>query len=658
MKIFNNINKYAIGALLLGTTTFSFTSCDLDEYNPSGETADEVFATEQGMESLVNQMYYNFRWKYYGREDPVLYMEGSADIWQNIGNNYEYGMQLTRCVDLQGDRGQIANVWNRVYDNINDANAILGRLDKCVGVSADKLADYEGEARFMRAYCYWWLVEFFGDIEMRTKETATAEFSAQRTDRKTIYDEIIIRDAEEAAKLLPVKELNGDKGRSTKKAAKGLLARVLLTRAQYEAAGSEEQKKFYEKARIAAEDVINSQEALDIHLYPTYDDIWKAKNNKNNTEFLWVTTFSSNSTLDADSKPNRVYRYFAPRLVDNAGIKTGAEVWEYPSEGRLMMPTYYFLKLWKDWDGRYQAIFQEDFPLSTDAKGGKQTYTWSAAMAKRWYVQDYKKSGLHEQPYIDDDGEPDTRFAQVKTGDIVLRYTKESVSEADEIAAGHQGCCVVDIDRVFKTEAVNAYGGAPLRNYNTNYPDVDPAATEYTVTSFPRFMKYRIWDKDEPNGPKLLAAANGQFGYGDVPVMRFAEMPLIAAECYIALGKQKEAAEIIKKWIRNERIVAPGHTIDEVRADVIPENMTIDWIMEERARELCGEWLRWFDMKRVYGPQGKFASTIVGRNPSMRGDDASRQEYNTLWPIPNTFLDKLTNAAEFGQNPGYTPFAK
>ncbi len=33
-------------------------------------------------------------------------------------------------------------------------------------------------------------------------------------------------------------------------------------------------------------------------------------------------------------------------------------------------------------------------------------------------------------------------------------------------------------------------------------------------------------------------------------------------------------------------------------------------------------------------------------------------EHNNLWPIPNTFLDKLQNAEEFGQNPGYDPYVR
>ena len=119
----------------------------------------------------------------------------------------------------------------------------------------------------MRSYCYWWLVEFFGDIELRLEETQTAEFTAVRTDRKKIYDDVIIPDARIAAEKLPVTPYNGHIGRSTKKAAKALLARVLLTRAQYETAGSAEQKYFYEEALKAALDVINSKAAYGIQIY-------------------------------------------------------------------------------------------------------------------------------------------------------------------------------------------------------------------------------------------------------------------------------------------------------------------------------------------------------------------------------------------------------
>ncbi|MCH5311005.1 MAG: RagB/SusD family nutrient uptake outer membrane protein [Prevotella sp.] len=617
-----NINKYILGALLAGTATLTFSSCDLDEYNPSGETADEVFVTPEGMEYLVNQMYYNFRWKYYGREDPVLYMEASADIWQNIGNNYEYGKQLTRRVDLQGDRGQIANAWNRVYDNVNVANAVINRIGDVVGLSESTKKDFEGEARFMRSYCYWWLVEFFGDIELRTQETSTPEFTAVRTDRKVIYDEVIIPDARFAAENLPVNPYNGNVGRSTKKAAKALLARVLLTRAQYETAGSAEQRKFYEEALEAALDVVNNKAAYGIKLYNTYDEIWQAKNNKTNTEYLWITSHSSISSLNPQANnPNRLHRYFTPKLVGNAGIRNTATTYEYPSEGGLIMPTYYFLKLWQDWDIRYDVLFQEEFP-----ENASKAYTWEEGEANKYM-------------------RPDLIGKEVAVGATVLKFTKESVSDDVKKSVNY---AIVDIDDTYETENVNSFGGCKVRNPDgvNSMPNI--------AAAFPRFMKYRIWDRD-PNGTILIAAANGQVGFADVPVMRYAEMPLIAAECYIALGNTSAAAQIINQEIRNARVVKPGHSLAE--AQVSANDMNIEWIMEERARELCGENLRWFDVKRVYGPQGKYASTILGRNPSMIGDDCM-QEYHTLWPIPNTFLEKLQNAEEFGQNPGYNPYVR
>ncbi len=626
MKKYNKI----IIAALLGGSAMGLGSCSLDEYNPGGEDADKVFVTETGMENLVNQMYYNFRWKFYGREDPVLYMEGSADIWQNIGNSYEYGKQLTRCVDLQGDRGQIQNVWNRVYDNINVCNSIINRLKDNKEIDAKQTQDFDGEARFMRSYCYWWLVEFFGDIELRLEETSDPVFKAYRTDRKTIYDEVIIPDAQKAAEELPVTPYNGEVGRSTKKAAKGLLARVLLTRAQYEAEGSDAQKDFYQKALDAALDVINNKAAYGIKLYNTYDEIWQAKNNKNNTEFLWVCTFSSNSTLNPDTKPNRLHSYFSPKFNGRGGITTTTTSYDYPKDGsERLMPTYYFMNLWEDWDARYDADFQEAF-----MNPSKYKYTWKAEQAESYYKM------------------PEITGKKSAPGDTLFYFTKKHI--ADE---ANRNYITIDIDKLYKTESVNEYGGAPLRYYNAGYANSDTATTtQYVASSFPRFTKYRIWDGD-PNGTILVMNkdASQQASCADVPVMRYAEMPLIAAECYIGLGNKAAAAQIINQEIRNARVVKAGHNLSE--AQVTAADMTVDWIIDERARELCGEWLRWFDIKRVYSPKGTFAKIIRGRNPSMISDDCM-EEYHALRPIPNAFLDKLENADEFGQNPGYNPYTK
>ena len=622
------INKYIAAALFGGITAGGFTSCDLDEYNPSNQGSDAVLVTQSGMEKLVNQMYFYFRSKLYGREDPILWIEGNSDIWQNIGSNYDYGKQMTRFVDLQGDR--TSNIWDRLYDNVNNANAIINRIDKCQGLTEAQANDYEGEARFMRSYCYWWLVEFFGDVELRTQETSEAVFTAERTDRKKIYDDVIIPDAKIAAEKLPVEPLNGDVGRSTKKAAKALLARVLLARAQYETQGSDEQKAFYQQALDASLDVINHKADYGIRVYDTYDEIWQAKNNKNNTEYLWVASFSElgSPNYNADSKPNRLHAYYSPGLIKNLGLTTTSTEFDKFKETSLLMPTYYFMNLWQDWDARYDADFQEAF-MNT----GKYAYTWKSAVADAGY----------KEGYLTD--------KKVAKGDTLAFFTRKHISDETD-----RNYAVVDIDKLFDTSNVTDMGGARLRNYKTDASNYDEATTSVIASSFPRFTKFRIWDGD-PDGTVLLLGktAGNNASFADVPIMRYAEMPLIAAECYIALGNTGAAATMINNEIRTARVVKPGHSLAE--AQVNASDMTIDWIMDERARELCGEHLRWFDLKRVYGTRGTFAKTILGRNPSMTLDECA-QEFHTLRPIPTKFLDKLSNAAEFGQNPGYNPYTK
>ena len=615
MKLFN---KYFVGALLLGASSLGLTSCDLDEYNPSNEGADAVFASAQGMEGLVNQLYYNYKWKYFGREDPVLYFEGAGDIWANVPEKNEYGMQLTRFVNLQGDRGQVKGAWERNYDNVNIANSVLQYLPTTKGLTDEVRNDFEGEARFTRAFAYWWLVEWFGDIEMRTAGTDEPNFTAVRTDRKVIYDEIIIPDAEKASQMLPVQPYKGNIGRATKKAAYGLLARVCLARAQYETAGSAEQKAFYQKAYDAAKYVMDNKASLGIKLYETYDEIWQAKNNKTNTEFLWVVSHSSDASLNPNPKnPNRLHLYWAPRLTDRAGITTSGDSWEYPKESVLLMPTYYFLKLWKDWDIRYEVLFQENF-VENNRRG---SYTWEKGMADNYNAV------------------PELVGKTVENDDVVLCFTKEAVTTEQKVAAANEGICLVGSNDTYDVGSVNAQGGCRIRK------DIK---TKYE--GFPRFRKYRIWDRD-PNGTILLQAANGNVGFADAPVMRYAEMPLIAAEAKIGLGDPGTAAQIINSEIRNARVVKPGHDLSE--AQVSASDMTVEWILEERARELCGEWLRWFDLKRT----GNLVNYIRQHNPAWDGNDVV-DEHNNLWPIPTTFLDKLQNAEEFGQNPGYDPYVR
>ena len=78
-------HKYIMMAAL--TAMLGLQSCDLEEYNPGGSTAEEVFKTQAGFDALVNSVYAFWGGQFYGREDFVLLLDGGSDTWINIANS-------------------------------------------------------------------------------------------------------------------------------------------------------------------------------------------------------------------------------------------------------------------------------------------------------------------------------------------------------------------------------------------------------------------------------------------------------------------------------------------------------------------------------------------------------------------------------------------
>lgn len=127
----------------------------------------------------------------------------------------------------------------------------------------------------------------------------------------------------------------------------------------------------------------------------------------------------------------------------------------------------------------------------------------------------------------------------------------------------------------------------------------------------------------------------------DVFVIRLAEMYLIAAEAEFKLGHPASAAVYLNK-IRT-RAAIPGH---EAAMQISQSDVTLDFILDERARELAGEQIRWFDLKRT----NKLLDRINRLNPDAAG---FIKPYHMVRPIPQIQIDAVTNKDEFTQNPEY-----
>jgi starch-binding outer membrane protein, SusD/RagB family len=127
----------------------------------------------------------------------------------------------------------------------------------------------------------------------------------------------------------------------------------------------------------------------------------------------------------------------------------------------------------------------------------------------------------------------------------------------------------------------------------------------------------------------------------DVFIMRLAEMYLIAAEAELNIGKKDSAAYYLN--VIRTRAALPGKVAD---MQITAADVTIDFILDERARELAGEQLRFFDLKRT----NKLVERITALNP----DGAPNvKPYHVVRPIPQSQLDAVTNKDEFKQHSGY-----
>lgn len=154
---------------------------------------------------------------------------------------------------------------------------------------------------------------------------------------------------------------------------------------------------------------------------------------------------------------------------------------------------------------------------------------------------------------------------------------------------------------------------------------------------FPTLLKYEDASLEERGLP-----TNSQVGANDVITMRLPEMYFIVAECEIMKsGGNKAIAKDRINEIRR-RAALPGN---ESAMEVGVDQMTLDFVLEERAREYCGEFMRWFDLKRT----GKLVEYVKAHNP----DIPLIQSYHVCRPIPKMFLDSILNPEEFGQNEGY-----
>ena len=136
--------------------------------------------------------------------------------------------------DESGDEDYFNYPWDNWYEGVRDCNLAIEMIPTISEFSEEDISKYLGEVRTLRAFYYFCLVRFYGDVVYNVNTLTDASQAEQpRRTLKAIYDEIIVPDLEFAVNESDLTEGQSGDGRVTRDVARAILADVYLTMAGY-----------------------------------------------------------------------------------------------------------------------------------------------------------------------------------------------------------------------------------------------------------------------------------------------------------------------------------------------------------------------------------------------------------------------------------------
>jgi hypothetical protein len=513
----------------------------LEEKNKSSATAENFYVTTPGYEALINSTYSTLRDVY--EPLPFIFSAGT-DLFFAAGQ--EAPPALTSYTSLTPGTSQVRDFFQTLYESIQVANTALHYA--ALTDDFPELQSRVGEARFLRGYYYFLLVQQFGDVSLVTEMIDNPITHFERLPANVVY-EFIISELEQA--LIQIPETQTDWGRVTRRAVQHLLAKVYLTRG-YEEYG---QATDFSTAASYADQAINGQ-ALTLPFAEVF-----AYENDVNEEVIFSVQYDQ-ASLHQGGRHN----WDTPwgPLITGTGDGVFKKV--------MLHPTEYLWKVFGEYDSRFEGTFMN--------------------------IRTSPFVGYH----LDKDNYP-----------INIYYPRTAEQMADTVnwrAA----------DPEFRSETI-------IIPMNPFWWHVNNQG------EYPALMKF-----DRVQLPDVRYTH-------DLFLMRLGETYLIGAEAYFQAGNLPTAKDRINA-VRN-RAAMPGHEADML---IDESDITIDFILDERARELAGEGHRWLDLKRT----GKLIERTVLYNPDITSASqfmGSNGNYKILRPIPLSVI--ALDSENYPQNPAY-----
>lgn len=232
--------------------------------------AREVYANDSSANQVVLGIYYRLL------TDGLAAGEYSMTFYLGLYAD-EYILNRNNPVEQSFYKNSLQPVdnpfWEKLYQYIYTANAAIEGISGSNSLSAGVKQQLLGELRFIKAFCYFYLVNLFGDVPWLTSADFSINRRVPRTPGEEVYGQLIA-DLQLAQQLLPEQYVGADaispttlRMRPSRWVATALLARVFLYRGKWELAAAEASKVIAQQEVFQLETLTrtfqaNSREAI------------------------------------------------------------------------------------------------------------------------------------------------------------------------------------------------------------------------------------------------------------------------------------------------------------------------------------------------------------------------------------------------------------
>lgn len=200
-----------------------------------------AFADDKTADATMAGIYSRMNAYSYGYGNALnSYLPGfAADEFYYALNSTNYNEFKNNS--LTPDNSSVNTLWSSPYSYIYHANAVMEGIEKSTTLSQNTRDRLLGEAKFVRAFCYFYLVNQFGDVPLILNTDYKVNTVMPRTEKSKVYD-LIVTDLVDAQSKLPSNYSSTERIRPNKEAATTLLARTYLYLSKWDLAEAEATK--------------------------------------------------------------------------------------------------------------------------------------------------------------------------------------------------------------------------------------------------------------------------------------------------------------------------------------------------------------------------------------------------------------------------------